>query len=79
VCQIRQVPLYYNIKNIISCDQLYFNDFYNVVCFTIGSGKSSLIANWAKQVEDAEPDTFVFVHFIGSSADSSDYLKLIRR
>ena len=68
--QIRQVPLYYNIKNIISCDQL---------CFTIGSGKSSLIANWAKQVEDAEPDTFVFVHFIGSSADSSDYLKLIRR
>ncbi|XP_063416845.1 uncharacterized protein LOC134699089 isoform X1 [Mytilus trossulus] len=44
-----------------------------------GSGKSSLIANWAKKIEDAEATTFVFVHFIGSSADSSDYIKLIRR
>ena len=44
-----------------------------------GSGKSALVANWAKRVEDAEPETFMFVHFIGSSADSADYMKLIRR
>jgi len=45
----------------------------------IGSGKSALVANWAKKVDTSEPDTFVFIHFIGSSADSASYLKLIRR
>ncbi|XP_053394800.1 uncharacterized protein LOC123525710 isoform X2 [Mercenaria mercenaria] len=44
-----------------------------------GSGKSAFVANWAKRVEDGEPDTFMFVHFIGSSADSASYIKLLRR
>ncbi|VDI57556.1 Hypothetical predicted protein [Mytilus galloprovincialis] len=44
-----------------------------------GCGKSALVANWVKQVEEAEPATFMFVHFIGSSADSANYIKLIRR
>ena len=44
-----------------------------------GSGKSALVANWAKRVADSEPNIFMFVHFIGSSADSADYMKLIRR
>ncbi|XP_076109505.1 uncharacterized protein LOC143078527 [Mytilus galloprovincialis] len=44
-----------------------------------GCGKSALVANWAKQVEDAEKDTFIFLHFIGSSADSAHYIKMIRR
>ena len=45
----------------------------------LGSGKSAFVANWAKRVEDSEPETFMFVHFIGSSADSADYIKLVRR
>ncbi|XP_052059702.1 uncharacterized protein LOC127700331 [Mytilus californianus] len=44
-----------------------------------GCGKSALVANWAKQVEDSEKDTFIFLHFIGSSADSAHYIKMIRR
>ncbi|XP_063416779.1 uncharacterized protein LOC134699017 [Mytilus trossulus] len=44
-----------------------------------GCGKSALVANWAKQVGDAEKDTFIFLHFIGSSADSAHYIKMIRR
>ncbi|KAL4237053.1 hypothetical protein ACF0H5_005437 [Mactra antiquata] len=44
-----------------------------------GCGKSALVANWAKRVSDAEPDTFMFLHFIGSSAESASYIKMIRR
>ncbi|VDI38996.1 Hypothetical predicted protein [Mytilus galloprovincialis] len=44
-----------------------------------GCGKSALVANWAKQIEDSEKDTFIFLHFIGSSADSAHYIKMIRR
>ncbi|CAG2252128.1 NPHP3 [Mytilus edulis] len=40
-----------------------------------GCGKSALVANWAKQIEDSEKDTFIFLHFIGSSADSAHYIK----
>ena len=47
--------------------------------FIVGSGKSAMVANWQKRIGDAEPDTFLFVHFIGSSADSADYMKLIQR
>ncbi|KAL3870127.1 hypothetical protein ACJMK2_042738, partial [Sinanodonta woodiana] len=44
-----------------------------------GSGKSAIVANWAKEIEEQEPDTFLFVHFIGSTAESALYLKIIRR
>ncbi|KAJ8300745.1 hypothetical protein KUTeg_022264 [Tegillarca granosa] len=44
-----------------------------------GSGKSALVANWAKQVRERQPNWFVFVHFIGSSAESASYIKLLRR
>ncbi|XP_033745872.1 LOW QUALITY PROTEIN: uncharacterized protein LOC117331312 [Pecten maximus] len=44
-----------------------------------GSGKSALVANWVKRVREKEKDSFVFVHFIGSSAESASYLKLLRR
>lgn len=47
--------------------------------FILGSGKSAFVANWAKRVDDSEPETFMFVHFIGSSADSANYIKLLRR
>ena len=45
----------------------------------VGSGKSALVANWAGRVEDKEPNIFLFVHFIGSSAESASYIKLLRR
>ncbi|WAR23121.1 Y7407-like protein [Mya arenaria] len=31
------------------------------------------------EVEETEPDTFMFVHFIGCSADSADYSQMLRR
>ncbi|XP_061175870.1 uncharacterized protein LOC133184810 [Saccostrea echinata] len=44
-----------------------------------GCGKSALVANWVKRTQNKYPDAFIFVHFIGSSAESSSYLKLLRR
>ncbi|XP_019626894.1 PREDICTED: uncharacterized protein LOC109471895 isoform X3 [Branchiostoma belcheri] len=44
-----------------------------------GSGKSALVANWVSRYEQAHPDQFVFVHFIGSSAESSNHVTLVRR
>ncbi|CAH1253937.1 TEP1 [Branchiostoma lanceolatum] len=44
-----------------------------------GSGKSALVANWVSKHEQAHPDHFVFVHFIGSSAESSNHVTLVRR
>ncbi|XP_078619476.1 uncharacterized protein LOC144886633 isoform X1 [Branchiostoma floridae x Branchiostoma japonicum] len=44
-----------------------------------GSGKSALVANWVSKYEQAHPDHFVFVHFIGSSAESSNHVTLVRR
>ncbi|KAL4236673.1 hypothetical protein ACF0H5_005057 [Mactra antiquata] len=44
-----------------------------------GSGKSAFVANWCKRIEESKPETFMFVHFIGSSADSASYLKMLRR
>ncbi|ELU12330.1 hypothetical protein CAPTEDRAFT_96933 [Capitella teleta] len=44
-----------------------------------GGGKSALVANWFSRVEQKETDAFVFVHFIGSSAESASYHKVIRR
>ncbi|XP_064632184.1 uncharacterized protein LOC135490720 isoform X2 [Lineus longissimus] len=44
-----------------------------------GCGKSALVANWAGKLEDREPDTFIFLHFIGSTAESASYIKLLRR
>ncbi|XP_070541009.1 uncharacterized protein [Ptychodera flava] len=44
-----------------------------------GSGKSALVANWIGKFEENHPDAFVFVHFIGSSAESASHIKLLRR
>ncbi|XP_069101362.1 uncharacterized protein [Argopecten irradians] len=55
------------------------NDQPFVLLGESGSGKSALVANWVKRVREKEKDSFVFVHFIGSSAESASYLKLLRR
>ncbi|XP_033109971.1 uncharacterized protein LOC117111194 [Anneissia japonica] len=44
-----------------------------------GSGKSALIANWCTRYEEKKPNHFVFMHFIGSSAESASHLNLLRR
>lgn len=44
-----------------------------------GSGKSALVANWCGRFEDDNPGDFLFMHFIGSSADSASHLRLLRR
>ena len=57
-----------------------FSDiFVNVRFWFSGSGKSALVANWSKRLDDSDPDAFKFVHFIGSSADSASYTKILRR
>jgi hypothetical protein len=47
--------------------------------FSTGAGKSALVANCVGRIEEREPESFVFVHFIGSSAKSVSYIRLIRR
>ena len=44
-----------------------------------GSGKSALISNWAKQYRENHPEDFMLVHFIGSTPDSADYVRILRR
>ncbi|XP_071959589.1 uncharacterized protein [Antedon mediterranea] len=50
-----------------------------VVLGRSGSGKSALIANWCTRYEEKNPSHFVFMHFIGSSAESASHLNLLRR
>ena len=50
-----------------------------VLSLQTGSGKSALVANWVGRMEEALPNAFIFVHFIGSSAESASYIKLLRR
>jgi tetratricopeptide (TPR) repeat protein len=48
-----------------------------------GSGKSSLLANWVKQItpgaSGGSSTDFAIVHFIGSSPASAEYTNLLRR
>jgi tetratricopeptide (TPR) repeat protein len=44
-----------------------------------GSGKSALLANWARGYRQAHPDVPVVLHFIGSSPHSTDWAAMLRR
>ncbi len=44
-----------------------------------GSGKSSLLANWVRDYQARHPHTFMLIHFIGGTVESSDYQKIMRR
>jgi nephrocystin-3 len=44
-----------------------------------GCGKSALLANWAMDYEKRHPGKFMFLHFTGSTRQSSDYSSIISR
>jgi nephrocystin-3 len=44
-----------------------------------GSGKSALIANWVGRYREKHPDDLMVMHFIGSTPDSADYVRILRR
>jgi tetratricopeptide (TPR) repeat protein len=44
-----------------------------------GAGKSALLANWIAHWRQANPDGFLFQHYIGSSPMSAGHLALMRR
>ncbi len=50
-----------------------------VVLGESGSGKSALLANWARQYREAHPDTLVLLHFIGATPYSTDWSAMLRR
>ena len=50
-----------------------------VVLGESGAGKSALIANWTERYKKTHPDDFLVTHFIGGTADSADYVKILRR
>jgi tetratricopeptide (TPR) repeat protein len=50
-----------------------------VVLGESGSGKSALLANWAERYQQEHPDDFMVCHYIGSTADSADYIQMLRR
>ena len=61
---------------------MYFKLYYQnvMVCpCVVGAGKSALVANWVGRVEENQPEAFIFVHFIGSSAKSVSHTRIIRR
>lgn len=69
--------------------QIYFDklDIYANDCNTTplvitgesGSGKSALLANWAKHYCKQHPDTVIIEHYIGASPDSADPTAMLRR
>lgn len=44
-----------------------------------GSGKTALLANWVKRYRGMNPDRLLIVHYIGSTAQSTDHFQMIRR
>ena len=44
-----------------------------------GGGKSALLANWVARWRQANPDDFIFQHYIGSSPMSAGHFGLMRR
>lgn len=44
-----------------------------------GSGKSALLANWARQYQTDHPTELLLMHFIGSSPASADWAAMLRR
>ncbi|MBM3317664.1 MAG: tetratricopeptide repeat protein, partial [Candidatus Eisenbacteria bacterium] len=44
-----------------------------------GCGKSALLANWIARRRGERPDDFIVQHYIGSTADSSDHVRLMSR
>ncbi|MDR4468946.1 MAG: tetratricopeptide repeat protein [Nitrospira sp.] len=44
-----------------------------------GSGKSALLANWVALWRDAHPRDLIIQHYIGSTPDSADHWRLMRR
>ncbi|MCX6844513.1 MAG: DUF4062 domain-containing protein, partial [candidate division WOR-3 bacterium] len=50
-----------------------------VVLGESGGGKSALLANWVARRRKANPDDFIFQHYIGGSPMSASHLALMRR
>ena len=44
-----------------------------------GSGKSALVSNWALRYQAKNPSDLLLIHFIGSTAESSDYTRILQR
>jgi TPR repeat protein/tetratricopeptide (TPR) repeat protein len=50
-----------------------------VVLGDSGSGKSALLANWASRHQQLHPEESLFLHFIGASPHSADWMAMLRR
>ncbi len=50
-----------------------------VVLGASGLGKSTLLAKWAIEHQEANPADFVIMHFIGSTRASADWVAMLRR
>lgn len=68
--------------------QVYFDNITNhvvskteplVITAEPGMGKTSLIANWMSDYRKKHPDSFTFIHFCGSTPDSSNPYDLLKR
>jgi len=44
-----------------------------------GSGKSALLSNWAMDYREKHPEELFIMHFIGATADATDWVKMLRR
>jgi hypothetical protein len=50
-----------------------------IVTGDAGFGKSALLANWALDYEQANPDAFVLVHFVGATPESTQLRHMLQR
>ncbi len=49
-----------------------------VVLGKSGSGKSALLSNWVLDYQEQHPEDLVIYYFIGSSADTTNYVEMLR-
>lgn len=61
------------------------NHFYEtdgkpmVITGESGCGKTALLANWIRNINENHPDTFLFFHFCGGASDSTNHIRILQR
>jgi|GEM_PF-2380199 len=68
-------------KYFVALDEAMEADPFKPILITgpSGGGKSALVANWVERYATANPDAWVITHYLGSSADAADPVRMVYR
>jgi len=68
-------------KYFVALDEAMEADPFKPILITgpSGGGKSALVANWVERYATANPNAWVIAHYLGSSADAADLVRMVYR